>query len=109
MGQVPQLTVQTAGAAAVSDPAEAMVRTAGARVVCFRHVAGGEPNSRLNARLNAASESYPTSSAIKLVALLVVRKRCAASVSRHCVRYCMGGWPMSSTKRSANDERDSPI
>jgi hypothetical protein len=28
---------------------------------CLRQVAGGTPNSRLKARLNAASDSYPTS------------------------------------------------
>ncbi len=34
------------------------------RPAFLRHVAGGMPNSRLNARLNAASDSYPTCSAM---------------------------------------------
>jgi len=38
-----------------------------------RHAAGGVPTSRLNARANAASDSYPTSSATDATVALVLR------------------------------------
>lgn len=39
----------------------------------LRNLAGGTPNARLKARLNAGSDSYPTSAAIRATLPLVVR------------------------------------
>ena len=47
---------------------------------------GGTPNSRLNARLNAASESYPTSEATCITAARVVCSILAASCYRQRAR-----------------------
>ena len=55
-----------------------------------RHRAGGTPNSRLNARLNAAVEPKPASLAIRFVALSDDASASAARCSRHCERYCIG-------------------
>jgi len=56
------------------------------RRACFRHAAGGSPNSRLNARLKAASDSYPTSVATRMIETLLSRNREAASEVRQRVR-----------------------
>ena len=48
--------------------------------------AGGEPNSRLNARLKDASDSYPTSEAIAATPRDVELRARAASWSRHLKR-----------------------
>jgi hypothetical protein len=46
---------------------------------------------RLKARLNAASDSYPTSAAISATPRGVVVSACAASCRRHRVKYAIGG------------------
>src|SRR5262245_24201781 len=48
-----------------------------------RYRAGGSPNSRLNARLNAASDSYPTASAISRT-VSSVRARAESSGVPRC-------------------------
>ena len=56
-----------------------------------RYWAGGTSNARLKARLNAASDSYPTSAAISATPLGVDVNACAARRSRQPVKYAMGG------------------
>ena len=68
-----------------------------------RRLAGGWPNWRLNARLNAASESYPTRNPISAMPSSIVRTRSAAICRRHCARYRIGGRRRS--RRGSGDRR----
>lgn len=59
---------------------------AGAALDCLRNRAGGAPNCRLKARLNAGSDSYPTAAATWATLWLVEASMRAPSCSRHEVR-----------------------
>src|SRR6188508_467051 len=54
-----------------------------------RYRAGGVPNRRLKARLNADSDSYPTSAAMSATPRGVVVNACAASCRRHRIKYAI--------------------
>ena len=58
---------------------------------CLRQPPGETPNWRLNARLNAASDSYPTANETCATLPRPSRKRSAAMCMRQSVRYCIGG------------------
>src|SRR5262245_62750970 len=59
----------------------------------LRKRAGGTSNSRLKARLNAASDSYPTSAAISATLRQPDFSIRAPSCKRQRVRYVIGGSP----------------
>src|SRR5205823_1848919 len=65
----------------------------GCLCLCRRNCPGGQSNSRLNARLNAASEPYPTAAATSATLFPVDCRICAPSFSRHCARYAIGDSP----------------
>src|SRR5437773_12506777 len=71
-----------------------------------RQAPGASPVDFLNARLNAASESYPTSAPIVATLAPLWVRRLAATCIRHWARYCIGGWPTSSVNRLARLDRD---
>jgi hypothetical protein len=54
--------------------------------VCRRQTAGALPKCRLNARLKAASDSYPTRAATSVMPSGVLRSSSDAIRSRHCAR-----------------------
>jgi hypothetical protein len=70
---------------------------------------GAIPVSRLNALLNAASDSYPTNLAILAVLTLPWRIMSPALCIRHRVTYISGGTPTNMVRREENAERDMPI
>ena len=62
--------------------------------------------ARLKARLNAASDSYPTRVAISRMLAVPSRSSCFASVMRQLARYRIGASPTSCVNRSARTDRD---
>ena len=74
-----------------------------------RQAPGARPVAFLNARLKAASESYPTSAPIVATLALLWDRWLAATCIRHWVRYCIGGWPTSSAKRLARLDREDAV
>src|SRR5215475_7106259 len=73
-----------------------------------RKAPGPCPFHFLNALLNAASLSYPTSEATSAVVSLPSRSISMALCMRQRDRYRSGGSPTSSENRFANAERDIP-
>lgn len=73
-----------------------------------RHLAGEVPVSLLKARANAASDSYPTSSATDATGARPPRSRPAAASMRQRAKYCIGGRPSNLRKRAQKTERDMP-
>ena len=71
-----------------------------------RYRAGGVPNRRLKARLNAASDSYPTSAAMSATPRGVVVSARAASRKRHRVKYAIGGADRYLANRSTRAVRE---
>src|SRR4051794_40167192 len=74
----------------------------------LRYRPGGCPNSRLNARLKAASDSYPTSAAISATPRDVLSRDRAASCSLQRVKYVMGGSERYRVKRSTRADLEMP-
>ena len=69
-----------------TTPARKILYTQGTAIGCRRHVAGDTPTIFLKPRLNAASESYPTSRAIAATFVDPSESSLAASCIRQCAR-----------------------
>src|ERR1700686_713977 len=80
----------------------------GLQIPRLRHSPGLAPTTRLNALLNAASDSLPTDRATSMSFLSRCCSNCIAFCIRHSVTYSSGVCPSSSLKRAANAERDMP-
>src|SRR5690606_34788120 len=78
-------------------------RPASSRCCC-----GLTPRTRLNAALNENGLVYPTRCATALRVTSGSRSMSAATVTRHPVRYAIGGSPTSSRKRRASAVRETP-
>src|SRR3977135_1085976 len=74
----------------------------------LRYRPGGCPNSRLNARLKAASDSYPTSAAMSATPREVLSSDREASWSLQPVKYVMGGSEIYFVNRSTRADREMP-
>jgi hypothetical protein len=83
-------------------------RLATPTVSCCRYSPGRLPNSRVNALLNAAVDSYPTRSATLERASARLRSNVAPTCNRHRFKYAIGDRPTSAVNFAANGERDRP-
>src|SRR5699024_4814700 len=74
---------------------------------CLRRTDPGVcPLIRVKARLNAASDRYPSSAARRVAVMSSSRNLDAAMLIRQRVRYAIGASPVSVVKRLLNDDLD---